>query len=261
MMLPGHAHPHAARSCQVAPCRRESPMTRVVVVGAGLAGLAAARRLVRDGREVVVLEARDRVGGRVEGRRSRTGRRSSSVGSGWGPRRTGCTRWSRSSAWTPSAPTTTRASCCSTCWAPARGWRRTRVRCRSCRRSRWPTWARGCSGSSGWRAGSTSTARGAPRGRPPGRPDLPTPGSGATCARRRPGLLPGRLRGGLGRRARDLSLLHALFYTRSGTDLETLIAVDRGAQQDRVVGGSVRVAEAMAAELGDRVRLGRARCA
>jgi monoamine oxidase len=60
--------------------------------------------------------------------------------------------------------------------------------------------------------------------------------------------------------AGDISLLHALFYAHSNADLETLVSVDRGAQQDRVVGGSVRVAEAMAAALGDRVALGR-RCA
>ena len=39
-------------------------MTDVVVVGAGFAGLSAARELVRLGHDVVVLEGRDRVGGR-----------------------------------------------------------------------------------------------------------------------------------------------------------------------------------------------------
>ncbi|MFZ0089806.1 MAG: FAD-dependent oxidoreductase, partial [Solirubrobacteraceae bacterium] len=41
-------------------------MTDVAVLGAGLAGLAAARDLALGGAEVVVLEARERVGGRVE---------------------------------------------------------------------------------------------------------------------------------------------------------------------------------------------------
>lgn len=40
--------------------------TDVVVIGAGVAGLTAAHRLRQSGREVVVLEARDRVGGRVK---------------------------------------------------------------------------------------------------------------------------------------------------------------------------------------------------
>ena len=38
----------------------------VLVLGAGLAGLSAARDLARGGADVLVLEARDRVGGRVE---------------------------------------------------------------------------------------------------------------------------------------------------------------------------------------------------
>ncbi len=54
--------------------------------------------------------------------------------------------------------------------------------------------------------------------------------------------------------AGDISLLHALFYAVSNADLETLLAVDRGAQQDRVVGGSVLVPERLAERVD--VRLG-----
>jgi len=39
--------------------------TQVVVVGAGIAGLAAAKDLQESGYEVTVLEARDRIGGRI----------------------------------------------------------------------------------------------------------------------------------------------------------------------------------------------------
>lgn len=54
----------------------------------------------------------------------------------------------------------------------------------------------------------------------------------------------------------DLSLLHTLFYVHSGTDLDTLLSTDRGAQEHRIVGGSVRICEALASALGDRVQLG-----
>ena len=38
---------------------------RILVIGAGMAGLTAARKLVESGMQVMVLEARNRVGGRI----------------------------------------------------------------------------------------------------------------------------------------------------------------------------------------------------
>ncbi len=53
----------------------------------------------------------------------------------------------------------------------------------------------------------------------------------------------------------DMSALWALFYIHSGGGVDSLINTTGGAQQDRVVGGTQGVAVAMARELGDRVVL------
>lgn len=54
----------------------------------------------------------------------------------------------------------------------------------------------------------------------------------------------------------DLSMLHVLFYAHCGGSFQRLIATTGGAQQDRFVGGSALIAERLAATLGDVVRLG-----
>src|SRR3954451_23701532 len=56
----------ALPAARYAATAQAAPRTAdVVVVGAGLAGLTAAREVSQSGRSVIVLEARDRVGGRV----------------------------------------------------------------------------------------------------------------------------------------------------------------------------------------------------
>jgi monoamine oxidase len=53
----------------------------------------------------------------------------------------------------------------------------------------------------------------------------------------------------------DLSLLHVLFYTHSAGGFDLLVDTEGGAQQDRFVGGSQLVSIRLAERLGDAVRL------
>jgi monoamine oxidase len=57
--------------------------------------------------------------------------------------------------------------------------------------------------------------------------------------------------------AADVSLLHLLFYTHSAGGFDDLIGTEGGAQQDRFVGGSQLLALKLAEELGDVVELER----
>ena len=53
-----------------------------------------------------------------------------------------------------------------------------------------------------------------------------------------------------------MSLLHFLFYLRSGGTLDRLVATSGGAQESRLEGGSQRLASLLADQLSDVVRLG-----
>ncbi|MFB6107578.1 MAG: flavin monoamine oxidase family protein [Haloplanus sp.] len=59
-----------------------------------------------------------------------------------------------------------------------------------------------------------------------------------------------------GSEPRELSLLFLLFYVASAGGFGPLTSVEGGAQQTRLVGGTQQLAEELAAALGDRVHLG-----
>ena len=82
----------------------------VVVVGAGLAGLCAARELTRAGKSCVVIEARDRVGGRTLSQP--LGDDVVDLGGQWiGPTQNRLAALARSWAWPPFRNITPAASC------------------------------------------------------------------------------------------------------------------------------------------------------
>lgn len=52
----------------------------------------------------------------------------------------------------------------------------------------------------------------------------------------------------------EISLLHALFYIKSGNNLNTLLSIEKGAQQHRIKGGMQLLAEHMAQPFRERIR-------
>ena len=210
-------------------------MTRVVVVGAGLAGLAAARRLVAGGHDVTVVEARDRVGGRTEGLVLGDGTPLELGGQWIGEghtrmgdlvRELGLTTFR---TWNDEGELLLEL-----------GGKRSRLKPSKGAVPRLSPFA------------LADLAQGMLRfGRLAARTDLErpwrTPGAGRLDSQTFETWIRRNLRTRAGRayfhvaceavwaaQPGDMSLLHALFYTHSNADLETLLAVDRGAQQDRV---------------------------
>ena len=228
----------------------------VIVVGAGLAGLSAARRLVAAGREVTVREARERGGGRTEAGRTADGTPVELGGQWIGPTQT------RMYELVDELGLTTFPTYNTGEHVTLLAGKLARLKAHRGAVPRISPFAL-ADLFSGLRR-FNALAASVPLDEPWRAPDAAHLDSQTFES-----WIRANLRTEVGRayfrivteavfstESADLSLLHALFYAHSGTDLESLLSVDRGAQQDRVVGGTAQISQRMADDLGDRVHLG-----
>ena len=224
-----------------------------VVVGAGLAGLVAARDLLAAGRSVVVLEARDRVGGRLLNEEIGDGK-VVEVGGQWiGPTQGRIAALARDMG-VETFPTHTAGENVIEYRGELRRYTGAIPKLNPAvlldveqAQRRLNRMARKIPLEAPWEAPNAA------------RLDSQTAG---TWLRRNVATRGGRALLELGIEAvwaaqpEELSLLHLLFYVHSGGSLELLFDTEGGAQQDRFHGGSQLVAIRLAERLGDRVALG-----
>jgi monoamine oxidase len=228
----------------------------VCIVGAGYAGLTAARRLAQAGQRVVVLEARDRVGGRVWTRTLDDGT-ALDIGGTWvGPRQDAVRRLiaelgialypTYSSGKTVFVSADRKVSRYGGLFPPigplaliSLGQAIFRIDRMAKTVSLDAPWSGGHAADwdnrspAAWIAGGTPTATAK-------------------------ALMEATVRGLLSTDPADASLLDLLYLVRSAGNLNALLSIEGGYQQDRVMGGAQAMALRMAADLGEAVQLGAA---
>jgi monoamine oxidase len=225
--------------------------TDVVVIGAGFAGLTAARELTRLGHDVVVLEGRDRVGGR-----SHTGHVAGIPvdmgGTFVGPTQD-AVRALADDLGIPTVPTYHEGANLIRWRGMVRSYSGTipRLSLRGLLdigRVRWQfeRIARAVPLSEPWTARRAAQLDGQSLG-----DWLRSVRAGATAH----DLLAIMARVTWGCEPDDVSMLHAARYVRAAGGLDRLLDVENGAQQDRFSAGTQQIADAAAAQLGDRVVL------
>jgi monoamine oxidase len=227
--------------------------TDVAIVGAGFAGLTAARELERRGLRVELVEARDRVGGRVHTVTLDDGTWLDLGGQWFGPSQERCYRLARElgkptyrmflegknllryrnrllryRGTVPLVPDPIALA--------SIGWALFRLEAMSRRISREAPWS--SPGAAELDAQTLESWL---------RRNVPNEGARA--------LVRIGLETVYACDLADVSLLHALFYIRSAGNLDRLLSAEGGAQQDRVDGGMQPLAEALAAQLGEHLHL------
>jgi monoamine oxidase len=223
----------------------------VVVVGAGYAGLTAARELIRAGKDVRVVEARDRVGGRIWSV-EHPGHRLDLGGAWIGPSQDAVRAMAREYD-IDLFPTHTAGEHVVAIDGDVKRFKGlvppigpVSLGAVALGMARIDRMAKHVSLDAPWadRRARTWDARSAGEWVARNMP----PGAGRD-------LLDGAVRGLMTCDPSEVSLLHLLYLVRSAGGLQSLLSVEGGYQQDLVTGGAMSMAERVADELSDRIAL------